>query len=238
MIGCNGKVIKVGKLEGSGSSLPAGQVGGDFFEFIVHNEKTVVAAIGDVMGKGFPAAYLMETIRQMLWECVNITPQPLEVVRRLNKIGGDELRRQGAFVTLCILCCDGETGRVSCVNAGHHPPIILSSGEVKVVQCRGVALGLLEDYLGSGEEEIYLSPGDAVVMYTDGLVEACGSGEKRYGLERLKRIIRLQHNADAEKMKHCILSDLESFTRGYSQRDDITLVVMRVVKKAGERCGD
>ncbi|NLO89602.1 MAG: serine/threonine-protein phosphatase [Clostridia bacterium] len=238
MIGYNRKAIRVGKLEGCGSSLPAGKVGGDFFEFFVHNNKNVVAAIGDVMGKGFPAACLMKTIHTMLCECVNITPHPLEVVRRLNKIGGDELRRRGAFVTLCIIYCDGETGRLSCVNAGHHPPIIVSNGEVKVVRCRGVALGLLEDYLGTGEEEIYLSPGDMVVMYTDGLVEAFGPGEKRYGLERLKKIVHQQPDADAAKMKRCILSDLKNFTRGYSQRDDITLLVLRVLKKAGEGCGD
>lgn len=234
----NGKIIKACGLEGSGCSLPAGQVGGDFFEFISCDERTVFAAIGDVMGKGFHAARLMETICHMLRECVRINPHPLEVVRRLNKVGGYELRKCGAFATLCLLCYDGIAGRLTCVNAGHHPPLLLSNGRVKVAQCRGVALGLLEDYLGSGAEEFFLAAGDAVVLYTDGLVEASGSGGQRYGQERLKEIVCLQNGVDADRVKQNILSDLETFTRGFSQRDDVTLVVMKVTEKAGDRDGD
>ncbi|HBT47720.1 MAG TPA: serine/threonine-protein phosphatase [Peptococcaceae bacterium] len=234
----NEQILKAYGLEGSGCSLPAGQVGGDFFEFIACDERTVFAVIGDVMGKGFRAARLMETIRHMLRECIRINPHPLEVVRRLNKVGGYELLKYGAFATLCLLCYDGITGRLSCVNAGHHPPLLLSDGKVKVARCRGVALGLLEDYLGSGVEEFFLAPGDAVVLYTDGLVEACGPGEQRYGLERLKEIVCLQGGADADRMKQNILSDLETFTRGFPQKDDVTLVVTKVTGKGGEMGGD
>ncbi|RKO65995.1 PP2C family protein-serine/threonine phosphatase [Desulfofundulus salinus] len=234
----NGKILRAYGLEVSGCSLPAEQVGGDFFEFISCDERTVFTVIGDVMGKGFHAARLMETIRHMLRECIRINPHPLEVVRRLNRVGGDELRKCGAFATLCLLCYDGIAGRLTCVNAGHHPPLLLSDGKVKVARCRGVALGLLEDYLGSGEEEFFLADGDAVVLYTDGLVEACGPGEQRYGQERLKEIVRLQNGADADRMRQNILSDLETFTRGFSQKDDVTLVVMKVTGKAGERGGN
>ena len=232
------KILRAYGLEASGCSLPAEQVGGDFSEFISCDERTVFAVIGDVMGKGFHAARLMETIRQMLRECVRINPHPLEVVRRLNKVGGYELRKCGAFATLCLLCYDGIAGRLTCVNAGHYPPLLLSEGKVKVARCRGVALGLLEDYLGSGAEEFFLAAGDAVVLYTDGLVEASGPGEQRYGQERLKEIVRLQYGADADRMKQNILSDQKTFTRSFSQKDDVTLVVMKVTGKAGERGGD
>ncbi|MBE3587626.1 MAG: SpoIIE family protein phosphatase, partial [Thermoanaerobacteraceae bacterium] len=87
-------------------------------------------------------------------------------------------------------------------------------------------------------EEFFLAAGDAVVLYTDGLVEACGPGEQRYGQERLKEIVRLQYGSDADRMRQNILSDLETFTRGFSQRDDVTLLVMKVTGKAGERGGD
>ena len=190
------------------------------------------------MGKGFTAARLMETIRQMLQECIRINPDPLDVVRRLNKVGGYELRKFGAFATLCLLCFDGRTRHVTCVNAGYHPPIVLSNGMVKVAQSRGVALGLLEDYLGSGAEEFSLAAGDAVVLYTDGLVEASGPGERRYGQERLKEVIGLQYGADADTMKQNILADLETFTCGFSQKDDVTLVVIKVTGKVGETGGD
>ncbi|WP_234970156.1 PP2C family protein-serine/threonine phosphatase [Carboxydothermus pertinax] len=238
MITGNGKILRAYGLEVSGCSLPAEQVGGDFFEFISCDERTLFAVIGDVMGKGFHAARLMETIRHMLRECIRINPHPLEVVRRLNKVGGDELRKCRAFATLCLLCYDKVTGRLSCVNAGHHPPLLLVNGKVKVARCRGVALGLLEDYLGSGVEEFFLADGDAVVLYTDGLVEAYGPDEQRYGQERLKEIVRLQNGADADRMRQSILSDLETFTRGFSQKDDVTLVVMKVAGKGGERGGD
>ncbi|MQL53482.1 SpoIIE family protein phosphatase [Desulfofundulus thermobenzoicus] len=234
----NGKILRAYGLEVSGCSLPAEQVGGDFFEFISCDERTVFAVIGDVMGKGFHAARLMETIRHMLRECIRINPHPPEVVRRLNRVGGDELRKCGAFATLCLLCYDGIAGRLSCVNAGHHPPLLLSDGKVKVARCRGVALGLLEDYHGSGVEEFFLVDGDAVVLYTDGLVEACGPGEQRYGQERLMKTVRLQNGADADRMRQNILSDLETFTRGFSQKDDVTLVVMKVTGKGGQRGGD
>ncbi|MBZ4654889.1 MAG: protein serine/threonine phosphatase [Peptococcaceae bacterium] len=233
-----GKILRGYGLEGSGCSLPAGQEGGDFFEFISCNEGSVFIVIGDVMGKGFQAARQMETIRQLARECIRINPHPLEVVRRLNKLGGYELRKCGSFATLCLLCYDGITGRLTCVNAGHHPPLLLSNGQVRVGQCWGVAIGLLEDYLGSGAEEFFLADGDAVVLYTDGLVEACGPGEQRYGQERLKRVVRLQNGADAECMKENILADLDTFTRGISQKDDVTLVVMKVTRKAGDMGGD
>lgn len=232
------KILRDYGLEVSGCCLPAEQVGGDFFEFISCDERTVFAVIGDVMGKGFHAARLMEIIRDVLRECIRINPHPLEVVSRLNKVGGYELRKCGAFATLCLLCYDGVARRLSCVNAGHRPPLLLSEGKVKVARCRGVALGLLEDFLGSGVEEFIVAPGDAVVLYTDGVVEACGPGEQRYGLERLKELVHLHDGADADRIKQNILSDLETFTRGYPQKDDVTLVVMRVTGKVGERGGN
>ncbi|GAV21495.1 protein serine/threonine phosphatase [Carboxydothermus pertinax] len=76
------------------------------------------------------------------------------------------------------------------------------------------------------------------MLYTDGLVEAYGPDEQRYGQERLKEIVRLQNGADADRMRQSILSDLETFTRGFSQKDDVTLVVMKVAGKGGERGGD
>jgi sigma-B regulation protein RsbU (phosphoserine phosphatase) len=109
---------------------------------------------------------------------------------------------------------------------------------LKAAQCRGVALGLLEDYLGTGTDEIFLGIGDTVVLYTDGLIEACGPGEQRYGLERLKEIVCSQNNADAEGIKKSILADHSAFTHGVSQKDDVTLVVMKVTEKVGDMGGD
>ncbi|HEY8344221.1 MAG TPA: SpoIIE family protein phosphatase, partial [Bacillota bacterium] len=75
-------------------------------------------------------------------------------------------------------------------------------------------------------------------LYTDGLIEACGPGEQRYGQERLKEVVRLQHGVEADRMKKYILSDLKTFTCGFPQKDDVTLVVMKVTGKAGGRVGD
>lgn len=226
-----GKILSFCGVEGSGCNLPAGQESGDFFEFITCNENSVFTVIGDVMGKGYQAARQMEILCQLLRQCIGINSQPLEVMRRLNTLGGYELRKQGSFATLCLLCYDVIAGRLTCVNAGHYPPLLLSNGQLKAAQCRGVALGLLEEYLCTGAEEIFLAAGDAVVLYTDGLIEACGPGKQRYGLERLKGIVRSQSHADAEHMKKNILADLSTFTQGVSQKDDVTLVVMKVTGK-------
>jgi sigma-B regulation protein RsbU (phosphoserine phosphatase) len=234
----NRSKLAVHGLECSGYSLPAGQVGGDFFEFISINDRIVYTAIGDVMGKGFQAACLMEKIRKLLRDCINVNPHPLEVVRRLNKLGGHELRKFRSFTTLCLLCFDVVARRLTCVNAGHHPPLLLSGGRINVAECRGVALGLLEDYLGSGMDEYFLAAGDVVVLYTDGVVEACGPDEQRYGQERLKEVVCLNHGFDAERIRTNILADLDKFTKGIPQRDDVTLVVMKLTEKAGDRGGD
>ncbi|MFZ5944667.1 MAG: PP2C family protein-serine/threonine phosphatase [Bacillota bacterium] len=233
-----GKILSFCGLEGSGCNLPAGQESGDFFEFISCNEDSVFTVIGDVMGKGYQAARKMEILCQLLRQCIKIDSQPLEVIRRLNTLGGYELRKQGSFATLCLLCYDVITGRLTCVNAGHHPPLFVSNGQLKAAQCRGVALGLLEEYLGTGVEEIFLAAGDAVVLYTDGLIEACGPDQRRYGLERLKEIVRSQSSTDAEGMRKNILADLSAFTQGISQKDDVTLVVMKVTEKGSDRSGD
>lgn len=215
-------------LEVTGRSIPAQVVGGDYFDFLLLEGGRLVAVIGDVMGKGMAAATLMFILRSTLRAILSDEKDLSRVLSRLNSIVGDDLRRAGAFATFCILVFEPYLGRVRCYNAGHHYPLFYKGGKVDRLITNGIALGLHEKYIYKDSRVLELSSDDVVLLYTDGLVEARNQRGEKFGLARLKEVLQENAGRSAAGIQEVVIDAVKQFAGDTSQKDDITLAVIKV----------
>ncbi|BCV21088.1 PP2C family protein-serine/threonine phosphatase [Moorella sp. Hama-1] len=220
------QIIHAG-IQGAGCSIPADVEGGDFFDFIPLGGERLIAAIGDVMGKGSTAARQMKDLRVTLRACAGNNMPLLAIMEQINEMGGRRLRLAGSFATLCLISYETRNACLTSLCAGHPAPLVFNGSKVHVLKVRGVALGLLEGYQGTGPDAVCLAPGDIILLYTDGLVEARNGQGQTYGLRRLEEITSANSCHNATELREIILNDLFTFTGCRQQRDDVTLVVLK-----------
>jgi len=202
---------------------PAQEVGGDFYDFIRLERERTGIVIGDVSGKGVPAALYMAKLGSDLRTLAFTERDPAAALRQLNTILVERSRR-GMFATLLYLELDSAAGIVTLSNAGHLPPLVRKAGGavVKLSGAGGAPLGILGG-IQFGQETKTLEPGDLVVLYTDGIIEAMNAADEQYGYERFEEIVRAGPS-DPHAVKSAILADLNRFTGLSPQHDDMTLV--------------
>ena len=206
---------------------PAREVGGNLYEVLRVSDKRVVAALGDVSGKGIPAALFMAVVVTVLRTLARQIVEPDEILRRLN----DELAEQnprGMFVTLQCLVFDLENRRVSCAGAGHHQLAVLSPGRPPRLACpsSGRPAGLMLSNPIEGEA-LPLEPGETFVLFSDGVSEAMNPEEDFYGEERLLAALATASGATAAETVTRVLADVRAFTAGAKQSDDITVLAVQ-----------
>ncbi len=211
---------------------PARAVGGDFYDFIELTDGRLVLIVGDVTDKGVPAALLMATVRSFLRSAAQRLVAPGLVLRRANEhLCGDI--PPNMFVTCLYAVLDPESGRLWYANAGHDPPYVRREGQVEELRAIGVPLGLMPD-IEYQEHELVLEPGDSVLLYSDGLVEAHNSGREMFGFPRLQAAVARHAEARGQALIDALLADLAGFAgEGWEQEDDITLVVLEREPAAG-----
>lgn len=222
----------VAGFEVTGASIPSREIGGDYYDFLVQGEDAIGIAIGDVSGKGMPAALLMSNLQASLHGQVLHAGTVASVVQRVN----DLLVRSTdshMFATFFYGVLDTATGRFVCTNAGHNPPLVLRrDGTLQRLTLGGLLLGMVGDMVYQ-QDTIDLAPGEVVVFYTDGITEAVSPGadeedpEAMFGEERLCQVILSNRHLPASGIQDAILAAVADHTRGMAQSDDITLVVMR-----------
>jgi sigma-B regulation protein RsbU (phosphoserine phosphatase) len=202
---------------------PAQEVGGDFYDFIRLDRGRTGIVIGDVSGKGVPAALYMAKLGSDLRTLAFTEGDPAAALTKLNVLLAERSRR-GMFATLLYIELDGGTGRLTMANAGHLPPLIKKAdGTVRKLPMAGSApLGILPT-LSFTQEVALLEPGDTVVLYTDGIIEAMNARDELYGYERFESLIEVSP-ASPEAMKTAIVEDVNRFTGLSPQHDDMTLV--------------
>jgi sigma-B regulation protein RsbU (phosphoserine phosphatase) len=213
-------------------SIPAKEVGGDFFDVIplevipISSSRTGIM-IADVSGKGVPAALFMALSRIVVRVTAMWFKKPAEIISFANPIIANN-SRTGMFVTLFYGNIDKDTRTLTYVNAGHNPPIVLrkKTGEIEELPLTGVAVGALDDAEYT-QEEIPLSPGDVMVLYTDGITEAVNDREEMYDLPRLIETIRKNAGSPSQVIVDEIISSVFAFTGATPQFDDITLMVVK-----------
>jgi len=212
---------------------PAQKVGGDLYEVLRASDDRVVVALGDVSGKGIPAALFMAVAVTILRTLARHIADPAEILSRLN----DELAKQnprGMFVTMQCLVFDLEHRRVSCAGAGHHQLAVLSPGRPPRLGCSssGRPAGLMAS--NPIERETFpLEPGETFVLFSDGVSEAMNAAEDFYGDERLLMALSASAGTSAAETVATVLADVRAFVAGAKQSDDITVLAARYAPAKG-----
>lgn len=216
-------------IDFAAASLPAAEVGGDYYDYIQLAPGQLALAVGDVAGHGLASGLVLSGVRSGLILLEGDLSDPVGVLERLDRMVGRTSDRR-TFVTLLIALLDQETGTLTVASAG-HPPVMLYSARTRRLD--EVAHGAPP--LGTRLPARYRSdvrplvPGDLLVLYTDGLIEAINDAGREYGLPRLERAIgKSEGGRTAREIRDAILEDLSSFKGDADQLDDITLVVVRV----------
>jgi sigma-B regulation protein RsbU (phosphoserine phosphatase) len=204
----------------------AGVVGGDYFDILPLGEETLALCIADVSGKGMPAALLMSNLQAAVRGLSSLSVAPNLLCSRLNSIvyrNTDSDR----FITFFYAQLDGATRRLAYVNAGHNAPFVVrSDGSHERLRDGGTVLGVFaaRNYeMGSAQ----LSPGDKVVLFTDGVTEARNPADEEFGEARLLRLLEDHLALSADELQKKILAVVAEFSGGRWQ-DDATLLVLAV----------
>jgi sigma-B regulation protein RsbU (phosphoserine phosphatase) len=203
----------------SGLSIPAGAVGGDWYDFIALDDGCWGLVLADVSGKGTGAALLMSATRGMLRSLAEASCSPAEVLTKLNRLLADDFP-SGKFVTMVYGVLNPVTRTLTYASAGHLRPLLVDQDGARFLDTeRGVPLGL--GFGGFSEARVQLSLGSRLVFYSDGMTEAVNAADEEYGPDRLEKHV-LQPEASTES----ILDDVRSFSRGAELRDDATVILI------------
>lgn len=221
----NGSMI-YDNVEIFGKLVPAREVGGDLFDYIIRDEK-LFFCIGDVCGKGTPAAMLMASIHSLLYAFTLHENNPARVVHALNEVASDG-NEDCLFFTFFIGVLDLPTGRLRYCNAGHNAPFILGD-ELMMLDCDSNApIGPIDDAEFS-LQTITLSPGSTIFLYTDGLTEANNAEGQELGLERTKEVLNdcVKRRLKPEDIVSTVTEAVHRFAMGAEQSDDLTMLAVR-----------
>jgi serine phosphatase RsbU (regulator of sigma subunit)/anti-sigma regulatory factor (Ser/Thr protein kinase) len=204
---------------------PARAVGGDFYDFFERPDGKLVLVIADVADKGVPAALVMATTRAILRGASRRMLPPGFALERSNNLILPEIP-PAMFITCLYAILDPGTGRLQYANAGHDLPFRRCGETVEELRATGMPLGLMAD-MKYEEKEVFLDPGDAVVFYTDGLVEAHNSKREMFGFPHLQDLLQTSNAENGDALIKCMLDELARFTgAGWQQEDDVTLVTL------------
>jgi sigma-B regulation protein RsbU (phosphoserine phosphatase) len=217
-------------LELAGACRPALAVGGDYYDFVPLEGGRLGIAIGDISGKGIPAALLMATLRAFLRG--QTVRGRSDLARLMSDLSGlvYESSAPNRYATFFYAEYDPATQRLQYVNGGHNPPMVLrgdAAGEVVRLDTGGPVIGLLPD-CDYTQAAVQLAPGDLLVAFTDGVSEAMNAAHEEWGEDRLLPVLR---QARTEPLPHIIervMAAADTFVAGAAQHDDMTIVIMRL----------
>ncbi|MCQ8894272.1 MAG: SpoIIE family protein phosphatase [Methanolinea sp.] len=221
-------IPRIGGFDLAARSIPAKEVGGDFYDVIVRGPgEPFGIIIADVSGKGVPAALFMALSRTVTRANAMWHRAPLPCIRDANRMISADAR-YGMFVTLCYGVVDPGSRAVEYVNAGHNPPLLArADGTLSDLGTTGPALGVIgeAEYTDARES---LSPGDVLIFYTDGVTEAVNTKDEEFGVGRLADVVVSSRERTARDILDAITESVALHTRGMPQFDDITLLVLKV----------
>ena len=209
----------------SGKSSPAKEVGGDYFDFIPLEDNKIVICLGDVSGKGMPAALLMSNLQATLRGQALFTKSAGQCMSNANKLiyrSTDEQK----FATLFYGILDFNKNTFDFSNAGHDPPYLITSKNSIRLSKGGTVLGFLDDYEYE-EDSVTLNSGDVTVIYSDGITEALNENDEEFGEKRLMSIINDNLHERSSKIIAEVFKSVRSFAQDMPQSDDITIVIIK-----------
>lgn len=217
------------ELDLAAHTLPALEVGGDFFDFIPLDDGSLVFTVGDVAGKGMPSALLMAMIRTAMRSVVKLLDEPLpqQILDRTNEELYDDFTEVGKFATVFVGYYRPDSGQLIYANAGHSPVIYCpKGGEPRMLEADGTAVGVLPMNLAENQT-ISLSKGDVLAIATDGFAEARNSSGALFGYDRLMQLVDVLSDFSAQDILDGIYDTIAQFGYGSFQDDDQTLIVVK-----------
>ena len=206
------------------TSIPCRTVGGDFFDYVEMGDGGVGFALGDVAGKGPPAALLAAAVQSNFAAQAPVTTDPADTMARVNKA---LLRRaiEARFATMFYGVVTPE-GRLSYCNAGQEPPLVIRRNSIDWLEVGGPVLGLLS--IATYESDtVVLEPGDLVVVCSDGVTEARNLSGEEFGRDRLVEVLAGAHGTRPDAVLDTLLEAIRKYSEGAAQGDDITALVLR-----------
>ena len=214
----------------AGKNDPSKQVGGDFYDVIPLKDGKFALIIADVSGKSVSGALLVSTLQASLHAYLEYDNTITDLVRKLNRIILKNSTTE-KYITFFISILDPARNTLETLNAGHNPPLLHRNGELIKLKTGGVPLGMVE-FDDFRSETLQLQPGDAVVMFTDGVTEAENEAEDFFSDERLEETVLQCAHEDADAINQRIYSDVKTFEGDAEQADDITLLILKRVSSS------
>jgi phosphoserine phosphatase RsbU/P len=213
-----------GFFRAAASSLPCRSIGGDFYDYVDLPGGSLGFALGDVAGKGPPAALLSAMMQGIFAAQAAASDTPSQTIARVNLA----LYKRGIesrFVTLMYGALQPD-GRLTYCNAGHNPPLVVGRNGVRRLEVGGPIVGLFEAAVFD-EETVTLSPDDWLIVFSDGVSEAMSADSEEYGEARIIETVTKHLSADPHSMLQAVFADVRAFTKGAPQSDDITALVLK-----------
>ncbi len=216
----------------AGACLPALEVGGDYFDYVHLPDDRVGIAIGDVSGKGVPAAIYMTLTKGILQSHAEESLSPKQVLSKVNHLMYRTIERSW-YVSMFYAVLDSRRRVLRFARAGHNPAIVLHTGdnETKLLKTAGIGLGLEVGEIFTKtlvEGELPLSSGDTLIFYTDGFTEAMNSDLEEFGDQRFVDLLRQRCNGSARDLLQTAFDEVKAFAGDHPQHDDMTMVVLKV----------
>jgi serine phosphatase RsbU (regulator of sigma subunit) len=211
----------------SGRCVSATNVGGDYYDSFVRADGTLGLVVADVSGHSVGAALMMAVARSVIRSETKQNASPAEVLRLVNETLFEDLDRAELFISAFYALYDPKTRSVRFANGGHCTPIVKSGRDAcSHIDADGMLIGVLPS-VEFDQGRIPLHPGDAMVLYTDGVIEAENEVGERYGDKRLHRLLERTYRWSATKILNAIFTDVEEFCSNRPQSDDMTVLVVK-----------
>jgi len=224
---------RLSNLDIAAKFVPARAIGGDLYDFVSYSMSRTAIVVGDVSGKGAPAAIYAALVSGILRSHAPIEPGPAEMLSAVNFSLG-ERRIDGQFVSLIYAVWDDRNRTLQVANSGLPRPIYCHDGKIEVIEATGLPLGLFDD-ADYDELSFRAKAGDMFVFFSDGILDASNKAEELFGRERVGEIVAANPNASADEVVKLIFKAVAEHASGEEAFDDQTVVAIRVKSTPGKR---
>jgi len=206
-------------------NISSSKVGGDYYEVMPLGGREVVFSVNDVAGHGVPAALLMSVFRSSFIHMLRQGNGIAVTISHLNRLIA-ETTEANLYVTSFTCKVDAGGGALEYINAGHPPPLVVRGNETLALDAGGLAVGMFSaaDYVVAGFQ---LQPGDVLIFYTDGVIEAANDREEEYSSARLAAAVRERRQLPAADLQAALLADIRAFCGRDEFADDLTLMIVK-----------
>jgi len=210
----------------AGICIPADEIGGDYFDYIPLARNRLGLAVADVSGHGIPSALVMMAFRALLRTKARGKLGPAVIANKINQLL-PEFTGDNHFVTVLYAILEGPSGNLTYISCGHPPPMLLrANGEVAKLDQKNTALGIFQN-MHFTDEQVQMSAGDILVIFTDGVVELTNQQGEAFGLQRVIQVIRENQQLAVAELTGKVIEATRVFSDHFGFLDDLTLVIVR-----------